>query len=54
MECCYPQSAQEDGELLQLKQDELEQQINNTKEAEERFHRDSQLMRDRSVYTNLL
>ncbi|KAK3868393.1 hypothetical protein Pcinc_026200 [Petrolisthes cinctipes] len=40
-------SAQEDGELLQLKQDELEQQINNTKEAEERFHRDSQLMRDR-------
>lgn len=40
-------SAQEDGELLQMKQDELEQQINTTKETEERFHRDSQLIRDR-------
>ncbi|KAG7154448.1 Cytospin-A-like 1 [Homarus americanus] len=41
------QSAQEDRELLQIKQEELEQQIATTKEAEERCHRDSQLIRDR-------
>ncbi|XP_042207445.1 cytospin-A-like isoform X2 [Homarus americanus] len=40
-------SAQEDRELLQIKQEELEQQIATTKEAEERCHRDSQLIRDR-------
>lgn len=41
------QSAQEDRELFQIKQDELEQQMNNTKEVEERFHRETQLIRDR-------
>lgn len=41
------QSAQEDRELLQIKQDELEQQMTNTKEVEERFHRETQLIRDR-------
>ncbi|XP_047480797.1 cytospin-A-like isoform X5 [Penaeus chinensis] len=40
-------SAQEDRELLQIKQEELEQQIATTKEAEERFHHNSQLIRDR-------
>ncbi|XP_071547035.1 cytospin-A-like isoform X2 [Panulirus ornatus] len=40
-------SAQEDRELLQMKQEELEQQIATTKDAEERYHRDSQLIRDR-------
>ncbi|ROT78293.1 Cytospin-A, partial [Penaeus vannamei] len=40
-------SAQEDRELLQIKQEELEQQITTTKEAEERFHHNSQLIRDR-------
>ncbi|KAK7083131.1 Calponin y domain, partial [Halocaridina rubra] len=40
-------SAQEDRELLQMKQEELEQQVATTKDAEERFHRDSQLIRDR-------
>lgn len=40
-------SAQEDRELLQIKQEELEQQIATTTDAEERFHRDSQLIRDR-------
>ncbi|XP_050712560.1 cytospin-A-like isoform X4 [Eriocheir sinensis] len=40
-------SAQEDRELLQIKQDELEQQLTNTKEVEERFHRETQLIRDR-------
>ncbi|XP_069171476.1 cytospin-A isoform X15 [Procambarus clarkii] len=40
-------SAQEDRELLQMKQEEVEQQLATTKEAEERYHRDSQLIRDR-------
>ncbi|KAK8738837.1 hypothetical protein OTU49_003701 [Cherax quadricarinatus] len=40
-------SAQEDRELLQMKQEELEQQLATTKEAEERYHRESQLIRDR-------
>ncbi|XP_064105920.1 cytospin-A-like isoform X4 [Macrobrachium nipponense] len=40
-------SAQEDREILQLKQEELEQQVATTKDAEERFHHDSQLIRDR-------
>ncbi|XP_068232743.1 cytospin-A-like isoform X2 [Palaemon carinicauda] len=40
-------SAQEDREILQLKQEELEQQVVTTKDAEERFHHDSQLIRDR-------
>lgn len=40
-------SAQEDRELLQLKQEELEQQVATTKDAEERYHHNSQLIRDR-------
>ncbi|KAG0713981.1 Cytospin-A [Chionoecetes opilio] len=40
-------SAQEDRELLQIKQDELEQQMATTKDVEERFHRETQLIRDR-------
>ena len=43
-------SAQEDRELMQIKQEELEQQIATTKEAEERFYHDSQLIRDRYVF----
>ncbi|CAL4069287.1 unnamed protein product, partial [Meganyctiphanes norvegica] len=40
-------SAQEDRELLQIKQEELEQQLAATNQAQERFHHDSQLIRDR-------
>lgn len=40
-------SAQEDRELLQIKQEELEQQLAATNHAQERFHHDSQLIRDR-------
>lgn len=50
MACLYLQSAQEDRELLHMKQEELEQQITSTNEAEERYHHDSQPIRDRSGF----
>ena len=42
-----PQSCHEDRELLQLKQEELDQQLQSTKDAEERYHTNTQLIRDR-------